>query len=157
MDPIGYLLHGHPLCRACFNDSYLLAGDGLAHPWPVRGAAVDVRPVQAGDPDAAACCAGCGCPLTAHPSSPRPDPRDPDDSAPFHPDDGPARLALAAARLQDAATALRRCLAHGDLDPADPASAATFHDLAARLDAATGLLAAWPAPPHLYAAGRPAA
>ncbi len=154
MDPIGYLLHGHPVCRPCFDDSYLLASDGLAYPWPVRGAAVDVRPIHAGAPHAADRCAGCGCPLAPHPPGPAPDPHDPDDGAPFRPDDGPTRLALAAARLQEATAAVRRCLAAGDLDPAASAPAATFHDLAARLDAATGLLADQP---HPHAAGRPAA
>jgi len=141
--PIAYRLHGHPLCPPCFDDAYLLIGDGLAHPWPARGAAVDVQPIHAGDPDAADPCAGCRRPLITPPA---PDPRDRDhrdhrdDDAPFRPDDGLTRLALAVVRLRDAAAALRRCLAHGDL-AGDPQRDA-FQDLAACLDAAC-LATAW--------------
>ncbi len=99
-----------------------------------------VQPIHAGDPDAAGSCAGCRRPLITPPT---PDARDLDhldDDAPFRPDDGLTRLALAVVRLRDAAAALRRCLAHGDLD-GDPRRAAV-RDLAACLDAAS-LATAW--------------
>ncbi len=138
--PIAYRLHGHPVCPPCFDDAYLLIGDGLAHPWPARGAAVDVQPIHADDPDATGPCAGCRRPLMTPAAT---DPRDLDhldDDAPFRPDDGLTRLALAVVRLRDAAAALRRCLAHGDL-AGDPHRNA-FRDLAACLDAAS-LATAW--------------
>ncbi len=152
MTPISYRIHGHAVCPACFDDAYFLASDGLAYPWPARGTAVDVQPMYAGTSDAAGPCAGCHRPLMTPPAT---DPRnlhDPDDSAPFRPDDGPTRLALAAARLRDAGVALRCCLAHGDL--ADDPRRDAFQDLAARLDATPD-----PCAPQLHAPGahRPAA
>ncbi len=138
--PLAYRLHGHPICLACVDDDYLLDDDGTARGWPARGDVSDVQPIHAGDPDAADLCAGCRRPLMT------PDATDPcdldhlDDGAPFRPDDGLTRLALAVVRLRDAAAALRRCLAHGDLD-GDPHRDA-FRDLAACLDAAS-LATAW--------------
>jgi len=159
--PLAYRLHGHPVCLACFDDDYLLDDDGTARGWPARGDVPGVQPIHAGDPDAAGPCAGCRRLLLAPPV---PDPNAPDDGAPFRPDTGPVRLALAALRLRDAAAALRRCLAHGDL-ASDPRRAA-FRDLAACLDAASldaalGLLVhaapctASPAP-HRYGGTPPA-
>ena len=141
--PIAYRLHGHPVCLACLDDDYLLYDDGTARGWPTRGDVPGVQPIHAGDPDATGPCAGCRRPLITPPAA---DARalstldDPDDSAPFRPDDGPTRLALAVVRLRDAAAALRRCLAHGDLDSAPQRDA--FRDLAACLDAAS-LATAW--------------
>ncbi len=135
MTPLAYRLHGHPVCLACLDDDYLLDDDGTARGWPARGDVSDVQPIHAGDPDAASSCAGCRRPLITLPA---PDARDRDhrdDDAPFRPDDGLTRLALAVVRLRDAAAALRRCLAHGDLD-SDPQRDA-FQDLAACLDAAS--------------------
>ncbi len=144
--PLAYRLHGHPVCLACLDDDYLLDDDDTARGWPARGDVPGVQPIHAGDPDAADLCAGCRRPLTTLPAT---DARDLDhldhlDDAPFRPDDGPARLALAAARLQDAAAALHRCLAHGDL-AGDPHRDA-FQDLAARLAAAPD-----PCTPHSHA------
>ena len=129
-----------PVCLACVDDDYLLDDDGTARGWPARGDVPDVQPIHAGDPDAADPCAGCRRPLMTPATT---DPRDLDhldNGAPFRPDDGLTRLALAVVRLRDAAAALRRCLAHGDLD-GDPGRAA-FRDLAACLDAAS-LATAW--------------
>jgi len=55
-----------------------------------------------------------------------------DDGTPFRPDDRAARLEIAAQRLQDAATAVRRCLDHGDLDGADAPLLALLQDLTHR-------------------------
>ncbi len=143
MTPIAYRLHGHPVCLACVDDDYLLDDDGTARGWPARGDVPGVQPIHAGDPDAADPCAGCRRPLIT-PAAPDPrdlgDLGDLDDSAPFRPDDGLTRLALAVVRLREAAAALRRCLAHGDL-AGDPQRDA-FRDLAACLDAAS-LATAW--------------
>ncbi len=150
--PIAYRLHGHPVCLACVDDDFLLDDGDTARGWPARGDVPGVQPIHAGDPDAAGPCAGCRRPLITPPA---PDARtlgDLDDGAPFRSDDGPARLALAAARLQDAAAALHRCLAHGDL-AGDPRCAA-FQDLAARLAAAPDPCAPQP---HAPATDRPAA
>ena len=155
MTPLAYRLHGHPVCLACLDDDYLLDDDGTARGWPARGDVSDVQPIHAGDPDAAGLCAGCRRPLTTSPTPAAPDPRAVgalDDGAPFRSDDGPARLALAAARLQEAAAALRRCLAHGDLD-SDPQRDA-FQDLAACLDAVPDPRARQP---HAPVADSPAA
>ncbi len=160
--PLAYRLHGHPVCLACLDDDYLLDDDGTARGWPARGEVSDVQPIRAGDPDAAGPCAGCRRPLTAPPAADAPALStldDPDDGAPFRPDDGPTRLALAVVRLRDAAAALRHCLAHGDLD-GDPHRDA-FRDLAACLDAAS-LATAWDVlartvPPSAPHANTPAA
>ncbi len=55
-----------------------------------------------------------------------------DDGTPFRPDDRAARLEIAAQRLQDAATAVRRCLDHGDLDGADAPLLTLLQDLTHR-------------------------
>lgn len=55
-----------------------------------------------------------------------------DDGTPFQPDDRAARLEIAAQRLQDAATAVRRCLDHGDLDGADAPLLTLLQDLTHR-------------------------
>jgi len=152
MTPLAYRLHGHPVCLACFDDDYLLDDDGTARGWPARGDVPGVQPIHASDPDVADPCAGCRRPLMTPAAT---DPRavgDLDDGAPFRPDDGPARLALAAARWRDAAAALHRCLAHGDL-AGDPRRAA-FQDLAARLAAALDPRAGQP---HVPVADSPAA
>ena len=138
--PLAYRLHGHPVCLACLDDDYLLDDDGTARGWPARGDVSDVQPIHAGDPDAADLCAGCRRPLITPPAADARALDDPDDSAPFRPDDGLTRLTLAVVRLRDAAAALRRCLAHGDL-ASDPQRDA-FRDLAACLDAAS-LATAW--------------
>jgi len=159
MTPLAYRLHGHPVCLACLDDDYLLDDDDTARGWPARGDVSDVQPIHAGDPDAAGSCAGCRRPLMTPAAT---DPRavgDLDDGVPFRPDDGLTRLALAVVRLRDAAAALRRCLAHGDL-AGDPQRDA-FRDLAACLDAAS-LATAWDVlvrtvPPNAPHADTPAA
>ncbi len=55
-----------------------------------------------------------------------------DDETLFRPDDKAARLEIAAQRLQDAATAVRRCLDHGDLDGADAPLLTLLQDLTHR-------------------------
>ncbi len=69
MTPIGYTLHGHPLCLPCFDGDYHRAADGLAHAHDGQGHTADVTLIHAGDPDDGTPCAGCGQPLAAPPDA----------------------------------------------------------------------------------------
>ncbi len=63
MTPIGYTLHGHPLCVPCFDGDYDHAPDGTIDAHDGRRVEADVAPIHGGDPDDGAPCAGCGQPL----------------------------------------------------------------------------------------------
>ncbi len=65
MDPIGYLMHGHPLCSRCFDDDYRLDNNGAAYAHDGQSVAAAVAPIHTGDPDDGVPCAGCGQPLAA--------------------------------------------------------------------------------------------
>jgi hypothetical protein len=60
MTPIGYLIHGHPLCLSCVGGDDGLDADGAAYARDGHGVALDVVPIHPDDPDDGAPCAGCG-------------------------------------------------------------------------------------------------
>jgi len=65
MTPIGYTLHGHPLCLPCFDGDYDHAPNGTIYAHDGRRVDADVAPIHGGDPDDGTPCAGCGQPLAA--------------------------------------------------------------------------------------------
>jgi len=65
LTPIGYTLHGHPLCLSCLaGDDALIPADAANTP-DSGGITGDVAPIHVSDPDDGAPCAGCGLPLAA--------------------------------------------------------------------------------------------
>jgi predicted RNA-binding Zn-ribbon protein involved in translation (DUF1610 family) len=71
MTPLGYTLHGHPLCLSCLADDDALIPARLAdaHDGHGHGHAADVAPIHPGDPDDGAPCAGCGLRVSAPPEA----------------------------------------------------------------------------------------
>ncbi len=69
MTPIGYTLHGHPLCLCCVDGDDDHAPDGTIDAHDGRAVGADVAPIHVGDPDDGAPCAGCGQPLAAPPEA----------------------------------------------------------------------------------------
>ncbi len=69
MTPIGYLIHGHPLCLSCVGGDDGLDADGAAYARDGHGVALDVAPIHPDDPDDGAPCAGCGQSLAAPPEA----------------------------------------------------------------------------------------
>ncbi len=68
MTPIGYTLHGHPLCLSCLagDDALILARPAATHDGQSHAADVaPIHPGDLGDLDDGASCAGCGLPLVA--------------------------------------------------------------------------------------------
>ncbi len=69
MTPIGYTLHGHPLCLSCLDgDADLIPGD-VTDAHDSRRVDSDVVPIHPGDPADGAPCAGCGLPLAPPPEA----------------------------------------------------------------------------------------